>query len=188
MYGKYDLLAELDGQYHYFYGKDKVPGKLEPGNPSYELAFSAVGVVDYLVDLGDHVGGQGTRREKIEAAFAAITRHEDALTQRFLTYLAGRNDCRIIGKAVFENSNRVPTISFKLDGIDSGALCKQMDAHGIAIRFGDFHARRLVEYLGEDDAGGVVRVSMVHYNTLEQVDRLCAALSEITLKAEHVSS
>ncbi len=186
MYGKYDLLEKLDGQYHYFYGKDKVPGKLEPGNPNYELAFSAVGVVDYLAELGEHVGAQGSKRDKIEAAFGAITRHEDALTQRLLTYLAGRNDCRIIGKAVFENSNRVPTISFKLDGFDSGELCKQMDAHGIAIRFGDFHARRLVEYLGEEGDSGVIRVSMVHYNTLEQVDRLCAAIGEIASKGDTV--
>ncbi len=186
MYGKYNLLEKLDGQYHYFYGKDKVPGKLEPGNPNYELAFSAVGVVDYLTELGEHVGAQGSKRDKIEAAFSAITFHEDALTQRLLTYLAGRNDCRIIGKATFENSDRVPTVSFKLDGIDSGELCKQMDAYQIAIRFGDFHARRLVEYLGEEGNSGVIRVSMVHYNTLEQVDRLCAAIGQIASMGDTV--
>ncbi len=56
MYGKYDLLLELDTLYHYFYGRDKVPGKLEPGNPNYELAYSTCGIVDYLVSLGEQAG------------------------------------------------------------------------------------------------------------------------------------
>ncbi|MEP2680266.1 MAG: aminotransferase class V-fold PLP-dependent enzyme [Sulfitobacter sp.] len=180
MYGKYDLLAKLDGQYHYFYGKDKVPGKLEPGNPNYELAYSATGIVGYLMALGEHEGAEGSARDKILSAYAAITRQEDMLTDRLLTYLRGRNDCRIIGPDSNDGSTRVPTISFKLDGQDSGAVAKAVEAHDIAIRFGDFHARRLVEYLGEDGDSGVIRVSMVHYNSAEQVDRLCQALTEIT--------
>ncbi len=183
MYGKYDLLCELDGVYHYFYGKDKVPGKLEPGNPSYELAYSTDGIVDYLAALGARHGGTGDRRAKVAAAYAAITRHEDRLTERLLSWLNARNDCRVIGETVNERSTRVPTIAFKFDGLESGAVARAMDDHGIAIRFGDFHSRRLVEDLGEDGAGGVLRVSMVHYNTLEQVDRLTSALSGIVSKA-----
>lgn len=183
MYGKYENLVPLDSQYHYFYGKDKIPGKLEPGNPNYELAFSAVGIVDYLLALGEHSGGGGSARDKLRAAFSAITEQEDALTNHLLSYLRQRNDVRVIGPATNDASTRVPTISFKIDNHDSGAFAKAMDAYGIAIRFGDFHARRLVENLGEDKDGGVVRVSMVHYNTLEQVERFCAAMSEITAKS-----
>ena len=54
-----------------------------------------------------------------------------------------------------------------------------MDAHNIAMRFGDFHSRRLAEYLGLTDHGGMLRVSMVHYNTLEEVDRFTQALDKI---------
>jgi selenocysteine lyase/cysteine desulfurase len=54
-------------------------------------------------------------------------------------------------------------------------MAKAMDAHKIAIRHGDFHSRRLVEDLGQTGDGGLLRVSMVHYNTLDEVDRLCAA-------------
>lgn len=183
MYGKYDLLGELDGLYHYFYGKDKVPGKLEPGNPNYELAYSTVGLVDYLVALGERQGGSGSRREKLEVAFQAITAQEDALVDRLLTYLNGRNDCRIIGEPVNRDSTRVPTIAFRLEGRRSGDVARAMDEFGIAIRFGDFHSRRLVEDLGEDREDGVIRVSMVHYNTLDQVDRLTAALTEISLQS-----
>ena len=71
MYGKYELLLELDGLYHYFYGKEKVPGKLEPGNPNYELAYAPMGIVEYLAALGDAPGRHGgTSRARVEAAFA----------------------------------------------------------------------------------------------------------------------
>ncbi|RVV96580.1 cysteine desulfurase-like protein [Mesobaculum littorinae] len=179
MYGKYDLLADLDGLYHYFYGKEKVPGKLEPGNPNYELAFAACGIADYLAGLGTRAGGTGPRRARIETAFAAITAHEDRLTDRLLDWLATRDDIRVIGAARNDDSTRVPTIAFKVAGRDSAAIARAMDGYGIAIRFGDFHSRRLVEELGEDGDNGVLRVSMVHYNTIAQVDRLTAALSEI---------
>ena len=179
MYGKYDHLLELDGLYHYFYGKDQVPGKLEPGNANYELAYSTVGVVDYLSQLGEKSGASGSNRNLIEAAFGAMTRQEDMLTERLLTYLRSRNDCKIIGKTTNENSLRAPTIAFRLDGQDSGEVARKMDDYSIAIRFGDFHSKRLVEELGETENNGVVRVSMLHYNTIKQVDKLTTTLTEI---------
>jgi cysteine desulfurase family protein (TIGR01976 family) len=179
MYGKYDLLCELDGLYHYFYGKDKVPAKLEPGNASYELAYSAVGIVNYLAELGRRSGGAGDRRALVVAGFAAITAQENALTQRLLLWLNGRQDCQIIGEGDNSDGGRVPTIAFRVRGVPSGRIAKAVEAAHVAIRFGDFHSRRLVEYLGEDHDEGVVRVSMVHYNTLAQVDRLTAALEGV---------
>lgn len=179
MYGKYDLLLELDPLYHYFYGKDKVPGKLEPGNPNYELAYSTCGIVDYLVALGEQAGETGTVRRKIEAAYAAITRQEDLLAERLLAYLRSRNDCSIVGQPVNRDSSRVPTIAFRFDGREASELCRAMDGEKIAMRFGDFHSRRLAEYLGLTDHGGMLRVSMVHYNTLDEVDRFTAALDRI---------
>ncbi|NTF09021.1 cysteine desulfurase-like protein [Agrobacterium rubi] len=179
MYGKYDLLLELDTLYHYFYGKDKVPGKLEPGNPNYELAYSTCGIVDYLTTLGEQAGETGTVRQKIEAAFAAITAQENLLTERLLNYLRSRNDCRIVGQVSNHDETRVPTIAFRFDGREAGDLCKAMDGEKIAMRFGDFHSRRLAEYLNLTDHGGMLRVSMVHYNTLEEIDRFTAALDRI---------
>ena len=179
MYGKYDLLLELDTLYHYFYGKDKVPGKLEPGNPNYELAYSTCGIVDYLTALGERAGETGAVRQKIESAFAAITAQENLLTEKLLSYLRSRNDCRIVGQIINHDETRVPTVAFRFDGREAGELCKAMDDENIAMRFGDFHSRRLAEYLELTDHGGMLRVSMVHYNTLEEVDRFTAALDRI---------
>ncbi len=61
-----------------------MPGKLEPGNPNYELAYSTCGIVDYLAAIGEHAGETGSVRHKIEAAFKVITKQENLLTERLL--------------------------------------------------------------------------------------------------------
>jgi cysteine desulfurase family protein (TIGR01976 family) len=183
MYARYELLAELDGLYHYFYGKDKIPAKLEPGNASYELAYSSTAITAYLSELGARFCSGASDRERIIAAFDAITAHECALGERLLAYLRSRPDCQIIGRRDGADRDRIPTISFKIDGMDSGAIARAMDDHRIAVRFGDFHARRLIEFLGADANGGVVRVSMTHYNTLAEVDALIGALDAILGRA-----
>ena len=94
MYGKYDRLLDLDSLYHYFYGRDKVPMKLEPGNTNYELAWGSAGIVDYLEALGGGGGDHGA----IDRAFAGIAEHETLLGERLLSYLRDRNDVRIIGR------------------------------------------------------------------------------------------
>lgn len=175
MYGKYEYLLELDTLYHYFYGKDKVPQKLEPGNVNYELSCGAAGMVDYLIELGGKSDASGSDRAKIVAAFTDIAAHEKLIGERLLAYLRERNDCRIIGRTS-ASDGRVPTISFKVDGRDSGEIAKSIDPYMVAVRFGDFHARRLAEALDITANGGVVRVSMAHYNTLAEVDKLIAAL------------
>jgi cysteine desulfurase family protein (TIGR01976 family) len=179
MYGKYDHLLELDTLYHYFYGKDKVPGKMEPGNPSYECAYSTVAIRDYFAGLG----AGSSPRARLESGFTAVTAQEDALVGRLLSYLTTRNDCQIFGATRNEASQRIPTVAFRFDGRNSGVVAKAMDAYKIAIRHGDFHARRLVESLDQTGDGGLLRVSMVHYNTLEEVDRLCVAFDTILRKA-----
>ena len=177
LYGKYDLLRYKAGNInHYFYDEDKVPGKLEPGNPNYELAYSCVGVVDYLEGLAAAHGITAKGRAAVEAAFDLITDHEVALAERFLAYLRTRDDVTIIGDPSSDRDARVPTISFVIAGQSSRKIVEKMDASGIGIRFGDFHSRRLVQALGLSDPDGVIRVSAVHYNTLDDMDRVIAQL------------
>jgi len=179
MYGRYECLEPLEGQYHYFYGKEVIPGKLEPGNANYELNYTMVAIVDYLAELGRRAGGTGDTRSLLERGFGAITRRENALTERLLDFLNGHPRMRIVGPVANNQSSRVPTISFRIDGVNSQSACKITDRHKIAMRHGDFHSRRLAEALNETHDGGVLRISLVHYNTLEEADRLCAVLQEI---------
>jgi Selenocysteine lyase len=73
--------------------------------------------------------------------------------------------------------DRLPILSFRLAGWHAGAVAEAVEAAQVAVRFGDFHARRLIEHLGLAGEGGVVRVSFAHYNTEEEVARLTDALT-----------
>jgi selenocysteine lyase/cysteine desulfurase len=59
-----------------------------------------------------------------------------------------------------------------VEGVDSASIPPKIDPHRIGIRYGDFYAKKLIQDLGLIKQNGVVRVSMVHYNTPAEVDRL----------------
>jgi len=181
LYGKYAHLLELANLYHYFIANDRIPYKLQPGNPNYELSYGAIGIADYLVELGARTGASAgaSPRARIEAAFAAIADHEEALADRLLSYLTTKPRVRVIGATTADRAVRVPTISFVADDVDSQTIVRHIDTLQIGIRFGDFHSRRLVEHLDLARHNGVVRVSMVHYNTVAEIDRLIRGLDEV---------
>ena len=175
MWGRKDRLLALDNIYHSFLSKDAVPTKIEPGSFSYEAAWGAIGAVDYVEDLG-RKDGAGEGRAAIEAGFAVITEQERAITGRLIDFLSSRKSVRIIGRTSSATEERVATVSFIVEGVDSQSVVATVDDAKIGIRNGHFYARRLIDDLGLMARGGVVRVSMVHYNTFEEVDRLIAAL------------
>ncbi|MCM2503507.1 cysteine desulfurase-like protein [Aureimonas altamirensis] len=175
MYGRRDRLEALDNIYHYFFDKSRVPHKLEPGNINYECAWGAMGAVDYVEELGRMAGADG-RRGAVEAGFAAIAEQERVLTGRLMDYLVSRNSVRVIGRTSTAIGDRVSTVSFTVGSESSKRIVDAVDAARIGIRHGDFYARRIVEEHGLTARDGVVRVSMVHYNTVDEVDRLIAAL------------
>ena len=178
LYGKYEHLLRMANLNHDFIAADDIPYKLQPGNQNYELGWGATGIGDYLGDLGASLGGTGDNRARIVAAYAGIAAHEAALSERLLSYLRGRNAVTILGDPTSDPARRVSTISFTVRGMASEDVVRAVDRHRIGIRFGDFYARRLIDALGLRPQGGVVRVSMVHYNTLDEVDRLIRAFDE----------
>jgi len=186
MYGKYDRLLALANLSHHFVPMDKIPGKLQPGNPNYELSYSATAIPEYLVALGDRAGAAtgATRRERMAVAFSAIADHESVLAERLLAWLRLRPDMQIIGPTSSERAVRVPTISFVVDGLNSDHIVRAIDPLRIGIRFGDFYSRRLIEDLGLAAGQGVVRASFAHYNTVADADRLIAGLEQAVSRPE----
>jgi cysteine desulfurase family protein (TIGR01976 family) len=177
LWGRHELLKSLPGINHPFIGADVLPYKLQPGNVNFELSWGSAGVAEYLVDTGTSFGATGSRRERMQFAFDAFARHEDALAERLLAWLSAQANIRIIGRPQVTNADRMPTISFVVHGKRSEDIVRAVDPHGIGIRFGDFYARHLCEALGINAAhGGVVRVSIAHYNSTEEIDRLIVVL------------
>lgn len=185
LYGKRSILANLPNFNHYFI--NELPYKFQPGNVNFELSYGMLGLCDYLGEFAQRHGGVGQSpvgdlrsaplRAQMQQAFEVIADYEEALSDRLLSFLRGK--ARIIGLETADRAQRVPTISFVVDGIDSATIPPQIDRHQIGIRYGDFYAKRLIEDLGLVAQNGVVRVSLVHYNTLEEVDRLIELLDRL---------
>ena len=175
LYGKKELLLELPAINHYFIGNEETAYKFQPGNANFELSYGYIGYKDYLESLAEkHFPEQVflNFREKALAVTELMADHEEVLAKRLLDYLNAKSNVKIIGKTSFLKTERVPTISFVVEERISSEIVEKVDPHKIGIRFGDFYARRLIETLNLTKVDGVIRVSMVHYNTLEEVDRL----------------
>jgi cysteine desulfurase family protein (TIGR01976 family) len=168
LFGRYDALEKLVGPNHSFFANNAYPEKWEPGGISHEACAGMVALKSYL-GLFSEDGYSG--RPTIETAFAAMEQCEKPVEARLRSWLAGRNDLTIIGdKSASDHS--VATVSFVHHRLASDAISGAADEAGIGIRYGNMYAVRLLDGLGIVRYPGVVRVSAVHYNTVEEIDRL----------------
>lgn len=177
MYGRREHLLAARNQNHFFYADDQIPGKLEPGNVNFELTGSLVGILDYFRELGAH-HGLGDSLD-LDGCFALIAEHEMELVRPLLAFLEEHPRARIVGSPLADAARRVPTVAFTWEGHASSELPPLLDAHKIAIRFGHFYAYRAIRDLGLADRDGIVRASLVHYNTPDEVSNLVEALDEL---------
>ena len=180
LYGKKEILNKLPNQNHEFLEGD-VPYTLNPGGPNHEELSCLIGIYEYFNNLYQHhfPGEDGSVRQKIEKVNGLIAQHEEELANPLLAYIDSRDDIRLIGKNKIENKNRAPTISFTINDKSSMEISSELVKHGIATRNDNFYAWRCLKALGIDTEDGVVRTSMVHYNTHEDVDNLINALKKI---------
>jgi len=157
---------------------DRMPDKLEAGTYAYENVAGMEGAIEYLADLGRRTGGAPMpQRDAIRSAMEAIVRYEATLCTAMFDALAevpGASIHGISDRAQLDR--RVPTIAFSIDGVSAATVAERLDARGIGVRSGHMYAPRLMDRLG---VPGVVRASLVHYNTLAEVERFRNALAEI---------
>lgn len=180
LYGKREHLLAAEGQNHFFIGERNIPLKLNPGGVNHELTTGLTGIIDYFDALyGHHFPGQQAGvQQRVREVFKLIADHEEALAKRFVDFLLTKPKVRLIGRATAHKGQRTPTFSFVVEGRDSEEIPRRLVEYGVAIRAGDFYAARCIEALGAAARNGVIRASMVHYNTLDEVDRLIVGLDE----------
>ena len=179
LYGKRAHLEQAAPLNHFFLD-DELPLKLNPGGPNHELSAGLAGIAAYLDALHAHHEGETNRplQGRLAAVFERVAAHEEALGAPLLDFLAAKPGIRLIGNPSADRRLRAPTFSFTVDGRDSAEIARAVAAHRLAVGAGDFYAARCIDALGLAAQGGVVRASMVHYNTAEEVDRLIRALDE----------
>ncbi len=74
---------------------------------------------------------------------------------------------------------RVPTVSFRMKGYTPQEIAQRLGDEGIFVWDGNYYAISVTERLGVEEDGGMVRVGIVHYNTIEEVERLLAVLENL---------
>jgi cysteine desulfurase family protein (TIGR01976 family) len=158
---------------------DVTPDKLEAGTYVYENVAGMEAVVHYLERVGRLCGAApgDDRAAAVRSAMDAIAAYERTLSERLVeaVHAAGGVVHGLTGRG--DMAHRVPTVSFTVAGITSAALADRLAAEGIGARSGHMYAPRLMERLGLLP-GGTVRVSLVHYNTMEEIERFGEVLRD----------
>jgi len=181
LYGKREYLARFK-PYKVRPAADSAPDCWETGTQVQELIAGIGAAVDYIADLGRHCGASAkSRREALQAAYRATVPYERMLMTKLLEGLQAIPGAKVYGitdPKRFEE--RSATVSLRIGEHNPTEIAKFLGDRGIFTWDGNFYALNLSERLGVERKGGVLRVGMVHYNTMEEVERLLAGLEEFT--------
>ena len=182
LYGKAEHLARLHA-YRVRPAGDVAPGKWETGTLNHEGLAGVTAAVDYLTEIGTIHGGVpfgAERREKLRAAWAEITAYEQMLIERLFDGLDVLNRVRVYGLTQREDwPRRVPTVSLRKEGTTPQQLASALAAENIFAWDGNFYAQSLCEALGVEESGGLLRIGLVHYNTLDEIDACLRVLEQV---------
>jgi selenocysteine lyase/cysteine desulfurase len=178
LYGKDEALAELPGPNHFFVGRDEGAYYFEPGGASHEGCAGLLALGEYLSFVTGADPAAPCTRATVERACARFRAWEAPPTERLLAYLRAKRSVRIVGTETADE-NRVGTVSFVHDALSSQEIAAAVNATEVAVRHGHMYAWHLCEALGLEPADGVVRASLVHYNTEAEIDRLIEVLETV---------
>ncbi|MFT5783845.1 MAG: cysteine desulfurase family protein (TIGR01976 family), partial [Candidatus Krumholzibacteriia bacterium] len=170
LYGSNEAFAELKGPNHFFVAEDDLPYKYELGGANHESCAGLLGLGDYFQFVMGLEPDGACGRETIEKAFGRMQAWEDPLTTQLVAELESKPSVRLIGPADAA-VDRVGTVSFVHSKLSSREIAAVVDRSSVAIRCGHMYAWHLCEALGIDHDDGVVRVSLVHYNTAHELEK-----------------
>ena len=184
LWGKAGLLEKLEA-YKVRPAENTAPGKFETGTQLHEGQAGTLGVLEYLEWLGETMGAEylanfpefSGRRKKLHAAMLAIQDYEQTLSSRLIEGLQNLAGVDVKGiSAVKDLARRVPTVSFTVKNQNPEEIAVKLAAENIFVWHGHNYALEAVRLMGIEEAGGVVRIGPVHYNTLEEIDRTLEVL------------
>jgi cysteine desulfurase family protein (TIGR01976 family) len=185
LWGRRELLKKLP-TFREDFIPDEPPGKIEAGTFIYENVAGMDAAVCYLENLGKTLragnedGQADSRRADIVRAMTAIRSYEESLSLEFLRVL---RECGATIYGVREDHRvheRVPTMCFNLKKASPAKVTETMADAGIGIRDGHMYTPRLMKRFGLRQDSGVVRISAVHYNTMEEIRRFADVLLNLS--------
>jgi cysteine desulfurase family protein (TIGR01976 family) len=180
LYGKREHLKRLR-PYKVRPNTNNIPNCWEWGTLNHECIAGIKACVDYWEELGRRAKpAVSNRRAAILAAYEAIHPHERAIMERMIAGLLAIPGLKLYGISDprrFEN--RCATIAVRIDGHTPLELATKLGERGFFTWDGNYYALNVTEQLDVERLGGFLRIGLVHYNTMEEVERLLAAMREI---------
>ena len=179
LYGKRELLQRFK-PYKVRPATDAIPDCWETGTQVQELIAGIGAAVEYIAELGRHRDASAkSRREAFEAAYRATVPYERTLLTKLLDGLKTIRGVKVYGITDPKRfAERCSTISLRMGEHHPTEIAKFLGDRGLFTWDGNFYAMNLSERLGVEPKGGVLRIGLVHYNTMEEVDRLLSSLSQ----------
>ena len=182
LYGKLAHLERLRAYQVRPAGKAS-PGKWEQGTKNHEGLAGTAAAIDYIAELGVAYGGaflDASRRDKLRAAWTEIAAYEQMLIERLIDGLSLIPRTRIYGITNrMQWNKRVATVSIRKENTTPKQLAEALAAENIFTWDGNFYALALSERLGVEASGGLLRIGLVHYNTLDEIDRCLRVIEQV---------
>ena len=178
MYVAPDWAEELDPQCHYF--NIEYPEKrFDAAGPDHASIAALSGLGTYFSSSYEHHfnNNDGSLYSKAQQVSDLMHAHETAICA---SLLEGIEDLpvRIIGKASMDN--REANIALVSKQHTSQVMSEAMARNDIAAGNGNFYAMRLLQNVGiSDTEDGVLRISISHYNTIEEIHRVVATMRSL---------
>jgi len=189
LYGKYDLLNEMK-PYKVRPASNELPYKFETGTQNHEGIAGVLGALEYFEWLGKQFGAEQEaawkeagftgRKLELKKGMSVMQAYETELSKALIGIIESIPGTHVYGITDTNRlDERVPTVSFTLEGKDPEWLANEIGNNNIYVWNGHNYALAIVERLGLLESGGMVRVGPVHYNTLDELNKFGEVLKKI---------
>ena len=177
MYVNKELIGKMENQSHFF--KEGISrSMLTPSGPDHAQIASASGILDYFDAVyKHHFDEEAEPAQRNSALNKLFQAHEKALMERLLNFLRTRDDVQIIGPEYAEA--RAPIISIIPGNKNIKKVYAALTQHKLMLGMGDFYAVRPLMDMDIPRQPGVIRISFLHYTSMEEIDQLIAGLKAV---------
>lgn len=174
MYVNKSLIGKMENQSHFF--KEGITrSMLTPAGPDHAQIASASGILDYFDAVYEHhFKKEAAPLQKNKALNSLFRMHENEVLQRLLDFLRTRDDVKIVGPDQVDD--RLPIVSIIPIRKNLKRVYAKLTEHKLMLGMGDFYAVRPLIDMDIPRPPGVLRISFLHYTSLEEIDQLIEGL------------
>ncbi|MGE5632057.1 MAG: cysteine desulfurase-like protein [Caulobacteraceae bacterium] len=165
--------------------EDWAPLKFETGTLNHEGIAGAAEAVEFIADIGakyeadfaDRLKGLEGRRRNIVAGMLSLEAYEQPIADYLIEELKKIPGVKVYGPP--KGHPRTSTVSFTLKGKTPRQVAECLADKGLFVWDGDFFATKLVKVFGLRESGGLIRIGLAPYNTMEEIQRAIDAIKEL---------